>query len=136
MEQSPVVFSNGVSARCFSYSEDIVCVEVEKDGKEFGSFCSDVKQFEEWDEEELVLLVEQHIKQTENALRQKKRRHPLYEDIEMQYYTHSSDVYCINIYEGDLEVSSFCTDRLTFEEWMEDKDSLIDVVKKLITKEN
>ncbi|MBU9724175.1 MULTISPECIES: hypothetical protein [Bacillaceae] len=132
MVKIPMVFSNGVAARYSSFSDDVVCVEVEKNGRDLGSFCTDIHHFEEWEEEELISLIEQHVKKVEGYSQKKSDKDTLLPGVEVQYYSHSSDVYCINVFYQGNEVSSFCADRVTFEEWMEDKELLSNVVKNLI----
>lgn len=134
MVNHELVMADGVVANVYSFSDHVICVEVKKDGKDLGSFCSDVSQFEELDEDELTALIQQHISLVESsAITNPKERHRV-GGYELECYTHYDSVCCVNVhYHGEL-ISSFCVDRGSFEEWLEDEEQLLQVVENLKVK--
>ena len=133
MEKETIELSDGVSASYHIFSEYIVCVEVAKNGEPMGSFCSDTSQIEELDEEEVISMIQKHIKEYEaSSLKHKKKKLQI-EDFELDYYSHSEDMYCIDVTKQGNMVGSFCADRASFEEWMDDEEQLTSIVKKMIT---
>ncbi|MDQ0256264.1 hypothetical protein J2S74_003682 [Evansella vedderi] len=131
MEKNELFLDDGVVVNAYSFSEHVICVDVNKDGQDLGSFCSDVSQFEELDEEEMVTLIQQHIKLIESSsLKSQKEKHMVY-GYELSYYTHSETVTCVDVKQADKPVCSFCVDKVTFEEWLEDNDQLINVINNL-----
>ncbi|MCE7794317.1 hypothetical protein K8O68_18210 [Salipaludibacillus sp. CUR1] len=130
MEKKYLTISDDVTAGYYYFSEYVICVEVTKQGKSLGSFCSDISQFEEWDEEEVAELVKNHVHQVENAQTyQPDRSHVLNGGMEIKYHQHWEDFYCVEVYEKGKEIGSFCADRASFEEWMEDDQHLSEVVR-------
>lgn len=133
MEKNTVLLPDGVLGTAFKFSEHVICIEVMKNGRQLGSFCTDVGQFEEWDDEDLRSLIEQHVKSMEEAsLKYTKEKQYVLDRYELQYYTHSDYLYCIDVLDNGKIVSSFCTDKDTFDEWMEDKEQLTNVVKEIL----
>ncbi|SDY56019.1 hypothetical protein SAMN05421736_102269 [Evansella caseinilytica] len=130
-----ISLTGGVTAKYYSFSDHVVCVDINKNGKHMGSFCSDVNQFLEWDKEEMISLIQQHIKLVESSailrLRQAEK-FPLQDQLEFQYYKHTEDLYCIEILQAGKVVSTFCVDCSSFDEWLEDKEQLFHVVDHLI----
>lgn len=137
MEKNTVLLPNGVLGTAFKFSEHVVCVEVIKNGQQLGSFCTDVDQFEEWDDDDLKSLIEQHVKRMEEASRNEtKEKKYILDRYELQYYTHSDYMYCVDVLENGQIISSFCTDKATFDEWMEDEEQLTNVVKEMLINAN
>ncbi|WP_280768399.1 hypothetical protein [Salipaludibacillus daqingensis] len=135
MEKKQLAISDEVSASYYNFSEYVVCVEVMKNEKSLGSFCSDLSQFEEWDEEEVVELVKNHIIQVEKAENHRNDHSQYLENgMEIKYHKHWEDFYCVEVFDQGKEVGSFCADRSSFEEWMEDEQQLSEVIKSQLTR--
>ncbi|MCD8508709.1 MAG: hypothetical protein LRY73_01590 [Bacillus sp. (in: Bacteria)] len=131
MNSEELVMADGVVANKYSFSDHVICVEVKKNGKDLGSFCSDVSQFEELDEEELTTLIQQHVNLVEaSSIVDEKVKHRV-GDYELECYSHYDSVCCINVLQNGEAVSSFCVDRASFEEWLEDEEQLLSVVNNL-----
>ena len=112
------------------FSEFVVCVEVTKNEKSLGSFCSDLSQFQEWDEEEVVQLVKNHIVQVEKAQDHlSDQTQSLKNGMEIKFHKHWDNFYCVDVFDNGKEIGSFCADRSSFEEWMEDEQQLSEVIK-------
>jgi len=134
LKKQQLTISEDVLASYYHFSEYVVCVEVMKNEKSFGSFCSDLSQFEEWDEEEVVQLVKNHIIQVEKDQKQSENHQSdqsqhLENGIEIKYHKHWDDFYCVDVFDQGKEIGSFCADRSSFEDWMEDEQQLIQVIK-------
>ncbi|MBB5173084.1 hypothetical protein [Texcoconibacillus texcoconensis] len=134
MKRNQLQLSDQLIVRYYEFSDDVVCVEVMKDGKDFGAFCSDRLQFQEWDEGELQQLAETHVKQNDGITVSPDRNlRSLSEGYEIEYTNHWGNMYCLDIYKQGVYESSFCVDRSSFEEWMDDEEQLIAVVKSQIS---
>lgn len=130
MEEKQVTISENVTANFQKFSEYVVCVEVMKNGKSTGSFCTDVSAFDEWDEDEMKDLVNSHLAQVDQTEDIKgDETITLDNGLIVSYSKHWDDFYCVNVFDGDKEVSSFCADRESFEEWTESKDQLLNVIR-------
>lgn len=118
----------------YEFSEDIICVKVNHKGRDLGAFCSHRTQFCEWDEKDVRMLAENHVNQFLQNVKEQhnKRRKQLSTGVELEYYSHSDDMMCVNAFRDGKEISSFCTDRLSFQEWMEDEELLEQVVMKQV----
>ena len=135
MTKNTVLLSNGVLGSVYKFSDHVVCIEVIKNGKELGSFCTDISQYEDWEEEELKTLIEQHVKASEaKDLKTEKKKQFILDRYEIEYYAHSDTLFCINVLENGKTVSSFCTDKEAFDQWMEDEEQLTKVVKMILAK--
>lgn len=134
LEKKQLTISDDVLASYYNFSEYVVCVEVMKNEKSLGSFCSDLSQFEEWDEEEVVQLVKNHIVQVEKAQNhQSDNSQRLENGMEIKYHKHWENFYCVEVFDQGKEIGSFCADRSSFEEWMEDEQQLSEVIKAQFT---
>ena len=114
----------------YDFSEDIICVEVLFEGNQLGAFCSDRTHFEEWEEEDIRHLSEQHVQKYQT--RQKKlsvTQRIRFQNVEVEYYPYSDDMICLDIYSQEgVSTGSFCVDRLSFDEWLEDETLLESIV--------
>ncbi|WP_416149546.1 hypothetical protein ACM26V_00675 [Salipaludibacillus sp. HK11] len=135
MEKKQLTIAQDVTASYYHFSEYVVCVEVMKKEKSLGSFCSDLSQFEEWDEDEVVELVKNHILQVENEHDYKNENAQNLENgLEIKYHKHWDNFYCVDVIDQGKEVGSFCADRSSFEEWMEDEELLTEVIKSQLNR--
>lgn len=133
MVKNTVLLSDGVLGSVYKFSDHVVCIEVMKNGEQLGSFCTDISQYEDWEEEELKSLIEQHVQASEaNALKAEEKKHYILDRYELQYYTHSDSLFCINVLENGKTITSFCTDKESFDEWMEDEEQLARVVQMIL----
>lgn len=130
LEKKQITISEDVSASYYNFSEYVVCVEVTKKNQSLGSFCSDLRQFEEWDEDEVIQLVKTHIVQVENSQSHANDYEQHLENgLQIKYHKHWEDFYCVEVFDQGKEIGSFCADRSSFEEWMEDDQQLTEVIK-------
>lgn len=132
MEKVVKKFKDGLQISYYEFSKDIVCVEVYQHGKNMGQFCSDVSFFEEWDEKDLLQLAETHIKQVKNAQIHQGHNRKKISDYEIEYYTHFDDMFCISVFKDDNQIGAFCSDKHSFEEWMEEESTLLSVIESQI----
>ncbi|MGO4887115.1 hypothetical protein ACJ2A9_05095 [Anaerobacillus sp. MEB173] len=133
MEKKKVQLKEDLEVSYYSFSDDIICVEVFYKQKEMGAFCSDISHFKEWDETDLLQLAESHVKNNARILStatSSVQRKALDNGIEVEYYSHSDDILCIEMFKDGHSVGSFCSDVSSFEEWMEDDELLKRVVEK------
>lgn len=128
MEKTVKKFEDGIQIAYYEFSKDIVCIDVYHYGKNVGAFCSDVSYFQEWDETDLLQLAKTHVKQVSAKGSDSTNRKPVAQ-YEIDYSTHFEDMVCVNVYKDDLQVAAFCSDRHSFEEWIEDEELLAEVVK-------
>lgn len=115
----------------YEFSEDVICVGVIHKGRDLGAFCSHRREFSDWNEADVKQLAENHARQfLQNSAKERKQ---LSTEIEVEYYSHSDDIMCVNVFRKGTEVASFCTDRHSFQEWKED-DRLLEkiIVKQLL----
>ncbi|UTR09459.1 hypothetical protein MM300_16375 [Evansella sp. LMS18] len=132
MNKEIIKLADGISASCYQFSDHVMCLEVMKDGEPMGSFCSTVSQYEEWDEEEVTALIQSHVRKFEESARKQKAEEMLVlDDLVIRYYNHSEDLFCVDITKDGKPAGSFCADRSSFEEWMEDKDMLSEVIREM-----
>lgn len=129
MDKKVKKFNDGLQISYYEFSKDIVCVEVFQHGKNMGQFCSDVSYFEEWDETDLLQLTETHIKQVKSAKNTSNKNRKKIDQYEIEYYIHFEDMYCVNVYKDDNQISAFCSDRDSFEEWMEEETAMLSVIE-------
>lgn len=130
MKKQMLLISDDVTAVYYNFSEYMVCVDVKKNGKSLGSFCSDVRQFNEWDTDELIELVKSHVRQMEKAESYNHAdNHQLSDGLEIKFHKHWDNFYCVDVMNAGKQIGSFCADRASFEEWMEDKGHLEEVVR-------
>lgn len=132
MEKTVRKFYDGIQIAYYEFSKDIVCVEVHHHGKNMGQFCSDVSYFQEWDELDLLHLAETHIKQVKNALKQPSKNRKKIAEYEIEYTTHYEDMVCVDVYYNDNQLTAFCSDRHSFEEWIEEEAMLISVIESQV----
>jgi hypothetical protein len=132
VEKKVKKFKEGLQISYYEFSKDIVCVEVYQHGKNMGQFCSDVSYFEEWDETDLLQLTETHIKQVKNAKIPSNKNRKKIAQYELEYYNHFDDMFCVNVYKDDTQIGAFCSDRYSFEEWMEEEGALLSVIESQI----
>lgn len=125
-------FDDGLQIAYFEFSKDIVCVEVNQYGKNLGAFCSDVSYFQEWDENDLLQLTKTHIKQVKATQRPDDTNRKQVGEYEIEYATHFDDMVCINVYKDKEHLNAFCSDRQSFEEWLEEDSVLEEVVKSQV----
>ncbi len=132
MEKNVRRFDDGLQIAYYEFSKDIVCIEVHQYGKNMGAFCSDVSYFEEWDEKDLLQLANTHIKQVKSAQSPVDKNRKQIADYEIEYNTHFEDMVCINVFQNDDQLAAFCSDRHSFEEWIEDEELLAQVVRSQV----
>ena len=132
MEKISKKFDDGLQIAYFEFSKDIVCIEVHQYGKNMGAFCSDVSYFQEWDEKDLLQLAKTHIKQVKSAQSPSGKNRKKIDDYEIEYNTHFEDMVCINVFQNDDQLAAFCSDRHSFEEWVEDEELLAQVVRSQV----
>jgi putative methionine-R-sulfoxide reductase with GAF domain len=134
VERKSVKLDEHLEVSYYEFSDSVVCVEVVSNGEELGAFCSDISQFNEWDEEELKRLVESHVKQFQKSTPEKimPKRKRLKNGIEIEYYEHSDDMLCVNLFKNNQPVGSFCSDISSFEDWKEDEEQLEKIVARQI----
>lgn len=116
----------------YEFSEDVICVEVTHQGRELGAFCSERSQFSEWTETDVKKLAENHVNQFLHSLKhdEQKTLKQLSTGVELEYYSHSDDLLCVNAFCNGKEVASLCTDRHSFTEWLEDETLLEKIIEK------
>lgn len=130
VNEKQVTISETVTANFQKFSEYVVCVEVFQNGRSKGSFCTDVKAFDEWDDEEMIELVSSHLDQVNlDDWIKGDETITLDNGITVSYSKHWDDFYCVNVFDGEKEISSFCADRDSFEEWTESKEQLMNVIR-------
>lgn len=138
LEKKKIQLKEDLLVSYYSFSDDVVCVDVIYKGEEMGAFCSDISQFKEWDEADLLQLAESHVSNnvhlTTNKVTNKKRK-VLENGIEVEYFSHSDDILCVEMYKSGKSVGSFCSDVSSFEEWMEDDELLKRVVENQLPQE-
>lgn len=130
MSKTKITVSDELTAIYQKFSEYVVCVEVMKNGTSMGSFCSDAQTFSEWDEDEIVDMINLHVAQMQKGSNIKElETMTLKNGWKIKYHQHWDDFYCVDISDGQKDVGSFCADRGSFEEWMEDEDQLLRVIQ-------
>ncbi|MCT8138688.1 hypothetical protein H1D32_13630 [Anaerobacillus sp. CMMVII] len=129
MDKKVKKFKDGLQISYYEFSKDIVCVEVNQHGKNMGQFCSDVSYFEEWDENDLLQLTETHIKQVKNSGNSKNKNRKKIDQYEIEYYSYFDGMFCVDVYKDDNQVCAFCSDKHSFEEWMEEEAALLSVIQ-------
>ena len=130
MTKNQITISKEITANYQNFSEYVVCVEVMKHGESLGSFCSDAQTFNEWDEDEIIDMVYLHIDQMQKSPAiQDRETMTLKNGWKIKYHQHWEDFYCIDVFDGNTDVGSFCADRGSFEEWMEDENQLQRVIQ-------
>lgn len=136
MEGKRVKLSELLEISYYEFSDYMICVEVFHDGKDMGAFCTERSQFVDWEEDEVRRIVDNHVSNRIQARhfekQDSKKRKRLSNGVELEYYSHSDDLRCINLFRGDTIIGSFCTDLSSFEEWKEDEQLLETFVKKRI----
>ncbi len=122
-----------VKLHFYDFSDSVKCVEVLYEGEGIGAFCTDITHFSEWDEEEIRNLAEKHVqKHKTNKAHKTETRERLRNGIEIEYYSHSDDMMCVNIYKKEKHVGSFCTLTSLFDEWKEDERILEKIIEKQV----
>ncbi|GEL06912.1 hypothetical protein [Salisediminibacterium halotolerans] len=130
MEKTQITVTDEITANYQKFSEYVVCVEVMKNGESMGSFCSDAQTFDEWDEEEIIDMIKLHVTQMQKGSTiNEQETLTLKNGWKIKYHQHWDDFYCVDIFDGLKDVGSFCADRGSFEEWMEDEDQLLRVIQ-------
>lgn len=129
MEKTIRKFDDDIQIAYYEFSKDIVCIEVQQHGKSMGEFCSDVSYFQEWDEDDLLQLARTHIMQIKSARRSTEPNRKLIGQYELNYSTHFDEMVCVDVYKNDRQLTAFCCDRNSFEEWIEDEELLNQVIK-------
>ncbi|WP_209123077.1 hypothetical protein [Alkalihalobacillus sp. BA299] len=116
--------------KAYDFSEDVICVEVTYDGKPLGAFCSDRTVFEDLEEDEIIQLSEQHVKRYHSDQLATSSKRKTINGVEVEYYAHSDDMMCVSMYRKGKPIGSFCADRISFEEWMEDEELLERIISR------
>lgn len=135
MEKEKIQLTNDLSIRTYPFSDYITCVEVYYNGKSFSSFCSDNDIVEEWKEnpDQLIEICKKQILyQPKKQASQSQLRQVLEQGLEVDYYPFSDDVFCVNVYQDGTFSTSFCTDKASFDEWQEEPESMLSIVKKML----
>lgn len=124
----------------YPFSEYITCVEVFLNGQSFNAFCSDNEIVQEWKEnpDMLVELCKNHMlqqpKKQASVSSSQASRIQLPDGLEVESYSFSEDIYCMNVYQHGALATSFCSDRHSIDEWKEDQDSLYTFVNTILKK--
>lgn len=137
MEHQKMKLSDQLSIETYPFSDYITCIEVFYDGQSISAFCSDSDMVEEWKQkpEQLLEMCQQHAAHQNKLLQSKSekvKRIAIEAGIDIEMYTFSDDVYCVNVYQNGDFVSSFCSDKQSMEEWEDDPDSLKSIVKSTL----
>lgn len=135
MDKEVIRLTDQLSITMYPFSDYITCVEVSCNGETFSSFCSDNEIIEEWKEHPDLLLeickkqiqFQPKLPATSPSLRQ-----VLEQGLEVEFYPFSDDVFCVNVYRDGSFNTSFCTDKASFDEWQEEPESLLSVVKSML----
>lgn len=132
MEKIVKRFDDGLQIAYYEFSKDIVCIEVHQYGKNMGAFCSDVSYFQEWDETDLVQLAKTHVTQVKSAQNLSHPNRKQVADYQIEYNTYFDDMVCVNVFQNDDQLAAFCSDRHSFEEWVEDEELFAQVLRSQV----
>lgn len=135
MEKEKMQLTDDLSITTYPFSDYITCVEVTYNGEIFSSFCSDNTIVEEWIEnpDQLIAICQKQIKhQAKKQPSTGPLRQVLTQGLEVEYYPFSDDVFCVNVFRNGTFNTSFCTDKASFDEWQEDPEAMLSVVKSMV----
>jgi hypothetical protein len=139
MGREKIQLTEDLFIETYPFSDFITCVEVFVRGESFNAFCSDNDVVDEWRENPdlLIELCNEHMLHRPKKTSTSKdlpntARKQLEEGLEVEFYPFSDDVYCINVFKHGKLTTSFCSDKASFDEWQDDPDGMLSVVKKLI----
>lgn len=141
MEREKIKVSEDISIEAYSFSDYITCIDVYYKDESFSAFCTDTDLVNEWRENPELLLevVKERIAKQTPIRKQEKdsaQRIKLNAELEVETYSFSGDVYCVNVFQKDKLISSFCTDVATYDEWQEDQELLEAMVKQVLREDH
>jgi hypothetical protein len=139
MNKEKIQLTDDLLIETYPFSDYITCVEVFLKGESFNAFCSDNSVVDEWKEnpDMLIELCNDHLlhqpkKTTLVVNDDHNHRQALGEGIELETYSFSEDIYCINVYQHGKMVNSFCSDRSSIDEMEDDPEVLRSIIKKML----
>jgi hypothetical protein len=115
-----------LTVEAYPFSDYITCVEVNMNGNSYQSFCTLKSQVDEW-KEDMDLFADicyEHVKKFSGAITPQKRL-TLSNGLEVEIYPFSDYIYCVDVFNGDQMVQSFCCDTNTFTEYQDDMESML-----------
>lgn len=115
-----------LTVEAYDFSDFITCVEINLNGSTYQSFCSLRAQVDEWKEDTELFadICYEHIKKSSGSITPKQRL-TLSNGLEVEIYPFSDYIHCVDVYNRDELIQSFCCDTNTFTDYQDDLEALI-----------
>lgn len=140
MTRVKIKLSEEISIETYPFSEYITCIDIFRNGTLYNTFCSDNEVVNEWKEHPEILL---HLGQDDTqklnlsvAPRAStasliNNRQILGEGYEVELYTFSDYIVCFKVFHNNALATSFCFDKDTYDDMMNDAEELLSAIKQL-----